>query len=293
MSKVSKHPESAGRIQFVIRRIGIWCFVLLLFAAAAYGANNKLDISEHTYASEKISYSFDGFRIVHISDLHNKTFAQDNAAVMQEIRGMQPDIIVLTGDMIDASNHTDIPAAELFMHQISEIAPVYYVLGNHENMLDKSDLNPFLDKIKEDGIVLLNNERVQVSSKTGQTFSLIGMDDNSLQANLLGTLAAEAPDDLKILLAHEPQYLDEYYAEAGIDLVFSGHAHGGQFRIPFAHQGIWAPDQGFFPDMTEGCVTSKNGGTTMYISRGLGNSSFPLRAFNHPEITCVTLRVGG
>ncbi|MBQ8921393.1 MAG: metallophosphoesterase [Oscillospiraceae bacterium] len=291
MSKSANRPESRGRLQFVIRRIGLWCFVLLLFLAAAYGANNKLDISEYTYASDELSYSFDGFRIVHISDLHNKVFAQDNAAVMQEIRGMQPDIIVLTGDMIDASNHTDIPAAELFMQQVSEIAPVYYVLGNHENLLDKADLTAFEEKIREYGIVLLENERVQIPSKTGQTISLIGMDDNSLQANLLQTLAEEAPDDFCILLAHEPQYLEEYYAKAGVDLVFSGHAHGGQFRIPFTHQGIWAPDQGFLPELTEGCVEAKSGDTTMYISRGLGNSSFPLRLANHPEIICVTLRV--
>ncbi len=293
MSKSAKRPEADGRLQYVIRRIGIWCFVLLLFTAAAYGANNRLDISEFTYASGEVSYSFDGFRIVHISDLHSKTFAQDNAEVMKAVREMQPDIIVMTGDMVDCSTHTDIPASERFMHQLSEIAPCYFVVGNHENMLEKTELNAFLERIGEDGIRVLDNERVQISSNTGQTVSLIGMNDNSLQANLLGTLSEEAPDDFRILLAHEPQYLEEYYAKAGIDLVFSGHAHGGQIRIPFLHKGLWGPGQGFLPDLTEGCVKAKSGDTTMYISRGLGNSSFPLRVFNHPEIICVTLRVGG
>ena len=135
---------------------------------------------------------------------------------------------------------------------------------------------------------ILNNESVQIESRTGQTFSLIGLDDDSLQANILKTLAEESTDDFQVLLAHEPQYLRDYYAETGIDVVFSGHAHGGQWRIPFTHQGLYAPDQGFFPKYTDGVYTEEH--TTMYLSRGLGNSGFPLRFFNHPEIVCVTLQ---
>ena len=129
---------------------------------------------------------------------------------------------------------------------------------------------------------------MQIESHTGQTFSLIGLDDLSLQANILKTLAEEAPDDFQVLLAHEPQYLRNYYAETGVDLVFAGHAHGGQWRIPFTHQGLYGPDQGLFPEFSDGIYTE--GDTTMYLSRGLGNSGFPLRLFNHPEIVCVTFQ---
>jgi predicted MPP superfamily phosphohydrolase len=93
---------------------------------------------------------------------------------------------------------------------------------------------------------------------------------------------------VRILLAHEPQYLPDY-AAAGVDLVFTGHAHGGQWRIPFTHQGLYAPDQGLLPDMTEGVFTE--GGTSMVVSRGLGNSAFPLRAFNRPELIVMRLTV--
>lgn len=274
--------------QKLIRRIGYWAVSLMLCWALAYGANNRIDISEYTYETQELSVSFDGFRIVQISDLHNKVFSQENAGLMREIRALKPDIIVLTGDFIDASTHTHVDDALLFMKQIAEVAPVYYVYGNHEHYLDKSVTDAYEQQIQDYGIHLLVNETVQIESKTGQTFSMIGMDDLSLQANILQTLADEAPDEFQVLLAHEPQFLHDYYAETGVDLVFSGHAHGGQWRIPFLHRGFYAPDQGFFPSMTEGEVQS--GDTTMYISRGLGNSAFPLRLFNHPEIVCVTLK---
>ena len=272
-----------------VRGIGIRLLLLLLFIAMAYGANNRIEVSEYTYETSQLSFSFDGFRIVQLSDLHNKTFPKDNETLLREVRGLNPDIIVLTGDTIDGKTHTDIPAALHFMEQIVKIAPVYYVSGNHEHALQQDALSQYLQNVAETGVQYLNNEAVQVIAESGQTFTLIGMDDNSLQANILKTLANDAKDDFQVLLAHEPQYLKSSYAESGVDLVFSGHAHGGQFRIPFLHQGIWSPDQGIFPKMTEGSFTE--GDTTMYVSRGLGNSAFPLRLCNHPEIVSVTIHV--
>lgn len=280
--------EKRVKKQHFLRRIGIWLLLLLLFYAMAYGANNRLEISEYTYQTDALSVSFNGFRIVQLSDLHNKTFPDQNSELLREVRALNPDIIVLTGDIIDASNHTDVDAAQLFMLQIKDIAPVYYVLGNHEHYLDKSVLADFEEKIQEYGIRLLYNETVQIESNTGQTFSLIGLDELSLQANILKTLTEEAPDDFQVLLAHEPQYLEAYYAETGVDLIFAGHTHGGQWRLPFTNLGLYAPDQGLFPEYTGGVFTA--GDSTLYLNRGLGNSAFPLRLFNHPEIVCVTLQ---
>lgn len=288
--KRRSREEKRTKTQDLIRRIGMFCFAFLLFWVISYGENNRLEVTEYTYESKEVSYSFDGFRIVQLSDLHNKVFAQNNEVLLSQIRKLSPDMIVLTGDFIDASNHTNINDALLFMQQIPQIAPTYYVTGNHEYMIDKSDLQSFLEKTAAYGVTVLDNESTQITSRTGQTFTLIGMDANSQQANLLNQLSEESKDDLQMLIVHEPQYFEENYAKSGVDIVFSGHAHGGQFRIPFLHQGIWAPDQGFFPSLAEGSVTSND--TIMYISRGLGNSGFPLRLFNHPEIVCVTLRTG-
>ncbi len=278
--------EKRGRMAKRWRRVGVWLLIVLLFLAMAYGANNRIEITKFTYETDALSASFNGFRIVQLSDLHNKVFAEENEALLREVKGLKPDIIVLTGDIIDASYHTDVPDALLFMEQIVKVAPTYFVCGNHEYYLPKEVLNAFVEKIQEYGVHYLNNETTQISSSTGQTFSLIGLDALSLQANILKTLTEEAEDEFQVLLAHEPQYLRRYYAETGVNMVFSGHAHGGQFRIPFTNQGLYAPDQGVMPEYTAG--EYKEGDTTMYLSRGLGNSGFPLRLFNHPEIVCVT-----
>lgn len=280
--------EKKSRRARIWRRIGILMLLILLFLAMSYGANNRIEITKYTYETDSLSVSFNGFRIVQLTDLHNKIYAEQNEALLRDVRDLKPDIIVITGDTIDASNHTDVSAALLFLQQIKDIAPIYLVHGNHEHYLPKDVLSAFEEKIREYGIHLLNNETVQIESSTGQTFSLIGLDDLSLQANILKTLTEEADDDFQILLAHEPQYLDAYYAETGVDIVFSGHTHGGQWRIPFTHQGVYAPDQGLFPKYTDGLYTVKD--TTMYLCRGLGNSGFPLRLFDHPEIVCVTFQ---
>ncbi len=282
-------PKKLEKRRKRLRGIGIRLLLLLLFFAMAYGANNRIEISEYDYETDQLSFAFDGFRIVQLSDLHSKTFPKDNETLLRDVRGLKPDIIVLTGDIIDAGNHTDYAGTEHFMEQVVKIAPTYYVSGNHEQMLIPKRRMPYLEKVAETGVQYLDNEAVQISAESGQTFTLIGMDDLSLQANILNTLVNDSKDSFKVLLAHEPQYFKDNYAESGANLVFSGHAHGGQFRIPIVHQGIWAPDQGFFPKLTEGCFTEGN--TTMYISRGLGNSAFPLRLFNHPEIVSVTLHV--
>lgn len=284
----AEQVEKKVRRTQIWRRIGIWMLLVLLFLAMAYGANNRIGVTKYTYKTDKLSVSFNGFRIVQLSDLHNKIFAENNEGILHEISELKPDIIVITGDSIDASNHTDVSAALLFMEQIAKVAPTYLVHGNHEYNLPKDVLNAFEEKIQEYGIHFLKNETVQIESSTGQTFSLIGLDALSLQANILKTLTDEAEDDFQVLLAHEPQYLRDYYAETHIDLVFAGHTHGGQWRIPFTHQGLYAPDQGILPKYSDGVYTE--GDTTMYLSRGLGNSGFPLRLFDHPEIVCVTLQ---
>ena len=287
--KEKKDPKILEKRRKILRGIGIRLLLVLLFIAMAYGANNRLEVTEYTYESNQLAYAFDGFRIVHLSDLHNKEFPKDNASLLRAIRDQHPDIIVMTGDMIDASNHTNIDAALHSMKQISEIAPCYYVTGNHERYLSKDKLEPFLEQIAEYGITFLNNETAEIAAPNGQTFAMIGMDDNSLQANILKTLADETDKKFQLLLAHEPQLLENSYAPAGVDLVLSGHAHGGQFRIPFLHKGLIAPDQGFFPKYSQGSFRS--GDTTMIVSRGLGNSAFPLRLFNHPEVVSITFRV--
>lgn len=257
-------------------------FCILLFCVIQ---NKWLTVSFYTYESDKVTSDLQGYRIVQISDLHNASFGAENGRLLKKIEKLQPDMIVLTGDMVD-SNITRMDVAIAFGKKCVELAPTYFVTGNHENWLNPEEKQGLLNDLTQVGVICLEDEVSEVA-KENSKFTLIGLDDNSLMGNQLEVLVKEADDRwLQILLAHEPQYL-EHYARAGVDLVFSGHAHGGQVRLPFLG-GMVAPGQGVFPKYTDG--EHVQGETTMVISRGLGNSVIPVRLFNPPEIVCVEFR---
>lgn len=254
--------------------------------------NKHLETTHYTYAAEQLGVDLDGYRIVQISDLHNAKFGKNNQKLVDRIRECAPDMIALTGDLVD-SNHTDVDRAVQFVDEIVKICPVYYVTGNHEYWLEKSEYDELMDGLIGAGVVILDDQVVEISRGDAK-FRLVGLDDKSLADGTLGTLLNNTHNvvhedsderEFTVVLAHEPQYLARY-ASSGVDLVLSGHAHGGQFRLPFVG-GIVAPDQGFLPGYTAGEYYMN--GTEMIVSRGLGNSVIPVRLFNYPEIVCVEL----
>lgn len=246
--------------------------------------NKHLVITTYTYESEKLGADLDGYRIVQISDLHNAEFGKENKKLLETIRSCSPDIIVITGDLVD-SNHTNVERAVAFVNEAVKIAPVYYVTGNHEYWLDPSENEQMMQGILAAGACDLDDEAVRIE-KGDSSFMLAGLDDQHLSDETLKNLLQEQKNELFIVLAHEPQYLQNY-ANAGADLVLTGHAHGGQIRLPFVG-GIVAPDQGFLPEYTSGKYNRAD--TEMIVSRGLGNSIIPVRLFNYPEVVCVELR---
>lgn len=252
---------------------------LLLFCSYQ---NRHLETTYYTYKAEQLGADLEGYRIVQISDLHNVKFGKNNQKLVDRIRECEPDMIVLTGDLVD-SNHTNVDRAVQFVDEIVKICPVYYVTGNHEYWLEKSEYDELMDGLVSAGVVILDNQVVEISRGDAK-FRLVGLDDRSLADGTLEALLSDEKE-LTVVLAHEPQYLARY-AGTGVDLVLSGHAHGGQFRLPFVG-GIVAPDQGFLPEYTAGEYYMN--GTEMIVSRGLGNSVIPVRLFNYPEIVCVDL----
>lgn len=244
--------------------------------------NKHLETTHYTYAAEQLGVDLDGYRIVQISDLHNAKFGKNNQKLVDRIRECEPDMIVLTGDLVD-SNHTNVDRAVQFVDEIVKICPVYYVTGNHEYWLEKSEYDELMDGLIGAGVVILDDQVVEISRGDAK-FRLVGLDDKSLADGTLEALLSDEKE-FTVVLAHEPQYLVRY-ASIGVDLVLSGHAHGGQFRLPFVG-GIVAPDQGFLPKYTAGEYYMN--GTEMIVSRGLGNSVIPVRLFNFPEIVCVEL----
>lgn len=253
--------------------------VLLLFCNFQ---NKHLETTHYTYETEQLGVDLDGYRIVQISDLHNAKFGKNNQKLVDRIRECAPDMIVLTGDLVD-SNHTNVDRVVQFVDEIVKICPVYYVTGNHEYWLDTSEYENLMDGVASAGVIILDNQVVEIS-RWDAKFRLVGLDDKSLADGTLEALLSDEKE-LTVVLAHEPQYFARY-AGTGVDLVLSGHAHGGQFRLPFVG-GIVAPDQGFLPEYTAGEYYMN--GTEMIVSRGLGNSVIPVRLFNYPEIVCVEL----
>lgn len=252
---------------------------------------NKLSIS-----SDRLPSEFSGYRIAHISDLHNTEFGEDNATLLQMLSECQPDIIVITGDLIDAS-HTDVDVVLTFAQKSIKIAPTYYVTGNHEASCPQYDT--LKAGLESAGVTVLEDE-ITYLEREGETIALLGLSDPnfSIRGDLLGEVPAMVSTKLKnmleqessysVLLSHRPE-LFETYAACGVDLVLCGHAHGGQFRLPFVG-GLIAPDQGLFPKYDAGLYT--DGNTNMIVSRGLGNSVIPIRFNNRPEIILIELQTG-
>lgn len=261
--------------------------VLLTIVVFLYWQNNSIVISYVTYESDKVDSLLDGFTIVQISDLHNKELGHNQNYLMEKIKSQNPDLIVVTGDVMD-STHTEVLPVKEFFQEAVKIAPVYYVDGNHERWLEPKDLEALNDTITENGVTHLKDEAVWIETKNGGTFLLAGLNDLSTNTNVVETLLKEEQKTyLCMLLAHEPQQFEKY-SESGFDLIFSGHAHGGQIRLPFIG-GLVAPNQGWNPEYTSGKYEQNQ--STLVVSRGLGNSVFPFRVFNRPEVVTITLRM--
>lgn len=257
-----------------------------------YFQNNSIVISNYTISSDKIPPNFNGYKIVQLSDLHSKSFGNDQKNLVKKIKNLEPDSIVFTGDLIDSYRYDEEPSL-ILMERLVQIAPVYYVTGNHEWWSGKFD--SLEDKLKIIGVQVMRNKTEEITIGTDK-IQIIGIDDpanveesyeetDKTEKNITDLIDIEGEDYFQILLSHRPEMFS-LYDKYGFDIVFSGHAHGGQFRIPFVG-GLIAPDQGFFPEYTSGKYTSDN--TTMIVNRGLGNSIIPIRIFNRPEIVVVTL----
>ena len=248
---------------------------MLLVAAFCLYSNNKLGVSRYKLTDPKISRPF---RIVHLSDLHAKRFGKNNCRLVKLVKKCKPDIIAFTGDIIHLYRKPGEAAAIEFVEQLSKIAPFYYVSGNHE--MRYKNYREFSKRLTDAGAIILENEYVITHGA-----AIVGLGCAQLKNNTIFQVTPDF-DIYKILLAHEPQYLRRF-ARAGYDLVLSGHAHGGQWRIPFIGQGLYAPGQGLLPELTAG--RHSIGSTNMIISRGLGNSEFPLRINNRPEVVVIDL----
>ena len=273
-------------------------FIMLLFIVVAlfllflWWQTNSLVVTQYTYANAKIPKALRGYCIAQVSDLHNKSFGK---RLIQAIAAHKPNIIVITGDFVSRSD-TNIDVAKAFIKQAVAIAPVYYVTGNHEAAFrGYAELTAYLDA---QGVTRLDNTAVALE-QGGAALNLIGLLDpafyrlrakldEQVRKRIEETVAQNIRADIfNLLLAHRPSLISSY-AAGGADLVLSGHAHGGQIRLPLIGALI-APDEGFFPTYANGVYHHQN--TTLVVSRGLGDSRLmPVRLFNRPELVVIRLQ---
>ena len=268
--------------------------VLMLIFILIFALNTRLTIRTYEIVSEKIA---DGssISIVLLSDLHSTLFGTDQQPLITRINSQKPDIILLAGDiMVDAIPNEN---TRLFLEGIHDIAPIFFVTGNHEYWGTNSGNIQIIRSIIESyGIRFLSDEYAKVYIN-GNNLIIAGVEDpdkinaipdyNQAESmkNAFGNLGG-FDCYFKILLAHRPEYIG-LYAKFPFDVAVAGHTHGGQVRIPFILNGLWASGQGWFPRFAGGLYTYND--LILIVSRGLAIHSRVPRIFNPPEITVIVL----
>lgn len=277
--------------------IVIVLLLLLVVLLRIYIDNEIPKVSNVEIKSPKLPEVFDGYKIVQLSDLHSKSFGNNNEMLIDMIDKESPNIIVMTGDMVTA-NEKDFTVFYSLVKELTKKYRVYYVYGNHEGELSlklKSEITAFL---KENGVIVLDNDYISIE-KNDEKINLYGLcytqkyysykggkkhivTENYIK-NKLGTIDK---NKYNILLTHNPLFFDAY-SGYGFDLTLSGHVHGGLIRLPFIG-GILSPERKFFPQYSAGVY--EKGNSKLVVSRGLSRGTKGFRFFNRPDVVSITLK---
>ena len=277
------------------RRPLVWLAALLVLAAGGWfwfqwqcwGLQTTHALAE----LPGLPRSFDGFKLVHLSDLHGHEYGEGSRELLERVQAEDPDLIVITGDLIDQKSQLDMVPA--LARGLAAIAPAYYVTGNHEWALGSGAVRELKGLLDQCGVTVLSN-RYEILERDGEAVVLAGVDDPNGYADqttpeeLRARIREDAPGLFTLLLAHRNDRFGQY-ANAGYDFVLSGHGHGGIVRLPF-FGGLIGADRRLFPPWTSGVYTA--GDSTLFVSRGLGNNTVPFkgfRLFNRPELAVVTM----
>ena len=231
-----------------------------------------------------------GLKIVFLSDLHNTMYGKNQSKLIAMIDQVAPDLILMGGDMVDERSYWG--PTKVLLSKLKDRYPMVYITGNHEYWVE--DPEEVHTHFKSCGAQLLLNETCQIETPHG-SISVVGLADpdcdlfNTDKQTLIKALAetydATKMTGYKILLSHRPEHIN-VYRQYGVDLVISGHAHGGQGRIPFILNGLYAPNQGFFPKYAGGYYLF-NEGLEFIIGRGLSYKKKLPRVMNPPEVVVI------
>ena len=252
--------------------------------------NNCLQTTHHEIKAD-IEHPL---KIVHLSDLHGKKFGKGQQKLIGAVMACGPDLIAVTGDMVNGRNATqrELEETVTLLAALKDYAPVLYVAGNHEHHLGKRGFAAYRESLSAKGIIVLTNEMVSIRAG-GQNVTVLGMDEmeGSIDKQTLQTLMRdfEVQEGFRLLLCHYPARFaldgEDSYQNFCFDLMLAGHSHGGQIILP-GIGGLYSPDQGLFPKYCKGMYGDM---PKLIVSGGLGPSFFPFRLFNRPEVVCVTV----
>lgn len=260
----------------LLKILGILFGLFIILAIISF----PLKTVNYTVYSSEIT---EKIRILQISDLHSCSYGKDMSTLTDAIKAADPDIIVLTGDIYD--DEVDNTNTRTFLKSISYIYPCYYITGNHEMKIP--DTQSICDEARRMGITVLEGENITIGEITicGAAASA----DGTLNfADSVKKCADNAGDGFNILLAHYPDRIDYYRSFEKFDLVLSGHAHGGHWRVPFFINGLYAPGQGLFPEYAGGRFDFED--CVFIVSRGLSRTKNIIpRIFNNPEAVVIDI----
>lgn len=278
---------------------------LLLAALLLFGVweNRSIQVEEFSYPSAALPEGLSGLRLVQLSDLHGAEFGRDNQRLLAAVRKAEPDLILITGDLVDGDTAEPAAYAGRVGAALSAIAPTFFVTGNHEWAMGTAVAESVKQALRFSGVTVLSNEAVEVTlaGPSGEegTLILAGVDDPNAYADqktpeeLAAEVYAQWGDPFWLLLAHRNSCFDGGYCRFGADLTLCGHAHGGIWRLPFT-DGLIDTRQQWFPSFTSGFYSCTDGGhpaSEVFVSRGLGNSPrWALRLFNRPQVAVITLK---
>ncbi len=275
-----------------MRKRLLMVMLVAILGFIVYRGNTTVGVTYYDISFARLPESFDSYTIVQLSDLHDAKFGDNHGKVVNQVWEIAPHAIFITGDFIDA-NRYDLAQSLLLVKELQHVAPIYYVTGNHE--IATNDTERIKAALKDYQVQVLSDEAKIIRSTEGETIAIGGIEDplssplqdeEAVRQAIARTFQHVPDDTFKILLSHRPEQFNQYVANR-IDITFSGHAHGGQFRVP-GIGGLISPGQGWFPDLTSGVHEKVD--SRLVVSRGIGNSMIPIRLFNQPEIVVVTMK---
>ncbi len=259
----------------------------LAVAAILADSRWRLDRDEYVLASARLPAGFDGFRIVQLSDLHGMEFGKDNRRLVEAVRAARPELIALTGDMI--TEKEDIPVVRALCAQLTQIAPCWFISGNHD--VGSRAMRALRAALEECGVTVLSNE-YRTIERGGDRIVLCGVEDPNARAGMptpkevVASLRAEYSEDYVLLLGHRNDFAEKYPL-LDVDLILSGHGHGGVLRLPFVG-GVLGNNGELFPEYDAGVYHTYC--YDMVISRGLGGVRGIPRFLNPPHVPVITLK---